>query len=383
MLAPLIPPVITDPSDLAGAAARLATAGRIAMDTEAASFHRYADRVFLVQVSSDVETILVDPIATGDLAPIGAILADSRVEVVFHDADYDLRILDRDYGFRATRVFDTRIAAQLLGEPGVGLSALLEKHFGVRLDKKLQRADWSARPLTPAMVAYAAADTQHLLRLRDLLAARLAEAGRFHWAEEEFVRIEGIRWAPPDRELAHLQLSGARALSPRGKVVLRAVYDWRDATARALDRPPFRVAPNEALVAVARASPTTPGALHRVEGLPQSIARRYEVELLEAVRLGGQMDIVRPDQPRSGPGRPDPRTEARLGRLKEARTRRAAALGLEPGVLCPNATLLAIARAAPTTAAGIALVPELRRWQREALTDEEILRAAAAAEGSQ
>jgi ribonuclease D len=346
------------------------------MDTEAASFHRYTDRVYLVQLSSDDETVLVDPLEASDLGAIGAVLADPRVEVVFHDADYDLRVLDRDYGFRARRVFDTRIAAHLLGEAAVGLSALLEKYFAVTLDKKLQRADWSQRPLPPEMVAYAAADTMHLLALRDELERRMEAAGRLAWAQEEFARLEDIRWTPPERDDAHLRLPGARALSPRAKVVLKALYEWRDDIARSLDRPPFRVAPNEALVAIAREAPATAGALHRVKGLPQAIGRRHEQALLSAVRRGLTERTGRPARRRSSLGRPDADTQARLERLKALRNRRAAALGLEPGVLCPNGTLLAIARASPTTPNDLMGVAELRAWQREVLSEAEILAAA-------
>ena len=142
--------LIQTAAELEALAARLRTEPLLAVDTEAASFHRYHDRVYLVQISSREETAVVDPLAVGTLAPLAQPLADAAVEVVFHDADYDLRLLDREYGFRATNLFDTRIAAQLLNEPGVGLAALLEKHFGLRLDKRFQRADWSARPLSPA-----------------------------------------------------------------------------------------------------------------------------------------------------------------------------------------------------------------------------------------
>src|SRR5512134_3450456 len=182
---------------LASLARRLAANPRIALDTEAASFHRYVDRVYLVQLSSPAETALVDPLAVQDLSPVGALLSDPAVEKIFHDADYDLRILDRDYGFRARRLWDTRIAAQLAGEPAFGLGALLEKYFGIRLSKKLQRADWSQRPLTPEMIEYAAADTAHLPDLRDLLERRLRELSRLAWAEEEFVRLEEVRWTGP------------------------------------------------------------------------------------------------------------------------------------------------------------------------------------------
>src|SRR5690606_36734059 len=107
-------------------------------------------------------------LAVADLAVFGRLLADRAVEVIFHDADYDLRILHRDYGFTATSLFDTRIAAQLLNEPGIGLAALLEKYLGVKLDKKFQRADWSVRPLLPGMLEYAADDTRYLPQLRDI-----------------------------------------------------------------------------------------------------------------------------------------------------------------------------------------------------------------------
>ena len=125
----------------------MARAPRVAVDTEAASFHRYRDRVYLLQLSTHELTAVVDPLAVTDLGAFGALLADPSIEVVFHDADYDLRLLAQEYGYRASRLFDTRVAAQLLNEPGVGLAALLEKYLGVRLDKRFQRADWSARPL--------------------------------------------------------------------------------------------------------------------------------------------------------------------------------------------------------------------------------------------
>ncbi|HLQ22431.1 MAG TPA: ribonuclease D, partial [Gemmatimonadales bacterium] len=133
----------------------------VAVDTEAASFHRYHDRVYLVQLSSRARTAIIDPLAVADLGALGRLLADPDVEIVFHDADYDLRLLDQQFGFRAKRLFDTRVAAQLLNEPGIGLAALLEKYLDVRLDKRFQRADWSTRPLSADMVRYAADDTRH------------------------------------------------------------------------------------------------------------------------------------------------------------------------------------------------------------------------------
>ena len=362
------PQLITRPADLAALVGRLAREQRIGCDTEAASFHRYVDRIYLLQVSSDTETAVIDPLAVNDLTPLGELLARQDLEVVFHDADYDLRALDRDYGFRARRVFDTRVAAQLLGEPAVGLAALLLQYFGVHVDKKLQRADWSTRPLTAEMIRYAAEDTKYLTRLRAVLAERLQAAGRLSWAEEEFLRLEAVRWTPPAPDEGYLRLKGARALPRQAQAALRALHAWREQTARGLDRSPFRVVPNDALLAVARAMPQDTAALHAVAGLPSSLARRHGADLLAAVRAGLDAPAsARPARARAARARPDAAEEARFERLKLLRNRRAAELGLQPGVACPNGALASIARAAPSSVGALEQVPDLRRWQLEAL----------------
>nr|MDQ3082419.1 ribonuclease D [Gemmatimonadota bacterium] len=150
----------------------------IAVDTEGASFHRFIDRIYLLQISTRDRSAIVDPLPIGMPAGLGAILQNPDVEVVFHDADYDLRLLHQDYGWHVNRIFDTRIAAQLLGIKAFGLAALLVQFFDVKLDKKHQRADWSLRPLTRGMLDYAAQDTRYLLDLRDELRSRLEKLGR-------------------------------------------------------------------------------------------------------------------------------------------------------------------------------------------------------------
>ena len=156
----------------------------LAIDTEGASFHRFVDRIYLLQLTVEGRHAILDPIPLGPLSPLGALLESPDVEVIFHDADYDLRLLHQDYGWRVQRIFDTRIAAQLLGIKAFGLAALLEQHFGVVLDKKHQRADWSMRPLTDDMLAYAVQDTAWLPELRDRLAERLVATERLAWARE-------------------------------------------------------------------------------------------------------------------------------------------------------------------------------------------------------
>ncbi len=363
---------IRTPEALAESIAAFRRQPLVGADTEAASFHRYRDRIFLVQLSSrDGRTAIIDPLALPDLAPLGELLADPAVEKVFHDADYDLRILDRDYRFRAARIFDTRIAAQLAGEPAVGLAALLEKYVGVKLAKEHQKADWSRRPLPPAMLEYAAADTQHLPALRDALRDRLTQLGRLAWAEEEFAPLESLRWTgAPDAGDAFQRVKGARALAPRSLAALRELYGWRERLAAEQDKATFRIIGNDALLAVAKALPRSPADLAPVPQLPATLARRHGPALLESVgRALALPETELPRVERSARPPKDAALESRIERLKAARNRVAAELGLDPGVLCGRSTLEAVARTIPTPndRAGLSRVAELRRWQIEVL----------------
>jgi ribonuclease D len=371
------PKLVADPEALAMVVSRLAQQPQVAVDTEAASFHRYVDRVYLVQVSYDGETALVDPLAIDDLTPLGQILADPAIEVIFHDADYDLRILNRDFGFAARNVFDTRIAAQFAGEPQLGLGALLEKYFAVSVNKKLQRADWSRRPLTAEMIEYAADDTRYLLSLRDRLASELDRLNRLAWAKEEFRNLETLRWTQPvGDELAYTRIKGAKALPSRSLAVLRELYDWRERTAQALDRAPFRVLGNASLLAVARAAPRDLTRLNAVTGVPRSAIKRYGDHIVEAVSRG--LAVPRKDLPaikRSARPEHDHSYDRRLERLKVLRNKRAEENSLDPGTLCPNGTLQAIARAAPTTEKQLRAVTELREWQAAVLRPGDVLEA--------
>jgi ribonuclease D len=364
-------PLIQSAAQLETLFERLRREPLLAVDTEAASFHRYTDRVYLLQVSSRNETAVVDPLATRGLGPLGDVLADPEVEVVFHDADYDLRLLDREYGFRATGVFDTRVAAQLLNEPGVGLAALLEKYLGVRLDKRFQRADWSMRPLSPAMLEYAASDTRHLPALRDILKAQLDARGRLSWAMEEFALLDDIRGGQPDGEPGYLRLKGAKALKGRELAVLRELFAWREGVAQRADRATFRVLNNEPMMALAKHPPGDLAALRAVRGISADQVERRGRDILAAVTRG--LEVPDRDLPRieRGPRRAyDAAFDARLERLKAARNRLATELDLQPGVLCPNGTLEAIAKANPQSLEALGQLAELRRWQLRTIGEQ-------------
>src|SRR3954470_19565306 len=255
----------------------------LAIDTEGASFHRFVDRIYLLQLSTRDVSAIIDPLPIGSPGALGRLLEDETVEIVFHDADYDLRLLHQDYGWNVRNIFDTRIAAQLLGLKAFGLAALLEKYFGVKLDKKHQRADWSMRPLTQGMLDYAAQDTIHLLELRDRLKDELVRAGRWEWAREEFTLLEGTRWNGDDSANAFLRIKGARDLTRRELAVLRELVPWRDRIASPLDRATFRVLGNEQLLDISRQQPKTRETLGSIKGMPRAILESRGEELLDAV----------------------------------------------------------------------------------------------------
>ena len=370
---------ITTPAALSELIAAVRREPRVAVDTEAASFHRYRDRIYLLQLTTARETALIDPLAIADLTPLGTVLADPKIEKVFHDADYDLRVLDRDYGFRATHLFDTRIAAQLAGETAIGLAALLEKYQGVKLAKEHQKADWSQRPLPPGMLDYAAADTQHLLALRDTLERRLQTLGRMAWASEEFEHLEALRWTgvSGDDTEGYLRVKGAKGLMPRSLATFRELHRWRETVAEREDKAPFRVIGNEFLIAVSKALPATPADLARIRELPSSLARRHGDALLDGVaRARSLPESELPRLERIARPPKDPGFDACVDQLKAARNKIATELGLDPGILCGRNTLEAVARARPTDRAGLAQVGELRRWQIDVLGDAllEVLR---------
>jgi ribonuclease D len=372
---PHTPLYLDTPAAIDGFLASIADARILALDTEGASFHRFVDRIYLLQLSTREQTAVIDPLPIGTPAGMGKLLEDPAVEVVFHDADYDLRLLQQDYGWNVRNIFDTRIAAQLLGLKAFGLAALLERHFGLKVDKKHQRADWSMRPLTPGMLDYAAQDTINLLELRDKLKAELESAGRWHWAQEEFALLEGTRWSGDDSANAFLRIKGARDLTRRELAVLRELVPWRDGIARQLDRATFRVVGNEQLLEIARQQPTTRDLLGAIKGMPRGLLESRGHEVLDAVQKGlavAEADL--PRFPKAARWDRDPDFDARVNALKTARDAAATRLDLDPGVLAARDRLEAVARKNPTTSDEIATVTELKRWQLEVL-GEDFLRA--------
>ncbi len=336
----------------------------LALDTEGASFHRFVDRIYLLQLSTRDQHAIIDPLPIADPAGLGALVEDPKVEIVFHDADYDLRLLRQDYGWQVRNVFDTRVAAQLLGIKAFGLAALLERSFGLKLDKKHQRADWSMRPLTADMLDYAAQDTMHLLGLRDVLHDELKAKGRLAWALEEFARLESIAWPADDPATGFLKIKGTRDLTRRELALFRELAQWRDATALKLDRATFRVVANEVLFEAARSAPATKEALGRIKGMPRGILERAGDDMLAAIERGQSVpEAELPRFPKSARWDRDPDFDHKVGALKAVRDEAATRLDLDPGVLCSRERMEQVARLLPGETEALARIPEFRKWQ--------------------
>ena len=361
-------------SDLRALSRELLREAAIAVDTEADSFYHYFDKTCLVQIGTSQGLYLIDPLALGgpaELAPLAPVFASKKIRKIFHAAEYDLYVLKRDCSFEFENLFDTMVSAQLLGYPAVGLAALAKRHFGVSLPKDEQRSDWSARPLRENQLVYAAADVTYLVRMAEMLEAKLRELGRFEWAEQEFEALMRRTW--PVREFddaGYLRIKGAKALDATSLAVLRELYLMRDARAREVDRPPFKVLGNRTLMEIAQLQPTQQNDLAGIKGVTELILRRLGREILAAIGRGKSA----PHQPlrkaANGRRRMDRRTERRVERLKRWRATRAKELGLDPGVLCPNTGLEAIAWRDPAIREDLAEVPELKRWFVGAFSQE-------------
>jgi len=267
------PELVQDVHGLERLLEALRPAPAVALDTESNSFHVYRERVCLLQLSTAERDWVVDPLAV-DVRPLGALLCDGR-ETVLHGADYDVRCLWREYGWRLPRLFDTMVAARRLGRAGLGLSALVEARFGVRLSKANQRSDWGRRPLSPDQLAYAALDTHYLLPIAEELRGELERQGLAEQAHAEFRRIAAVE--PKEKvfdEEGWRRLKGARDLDAQGRAVLRALWIAREARASEADRPPFKVLAEQAMVEIARLRPASGEALARIPGVTPQVQKR-------------------------------------------------------------------------------------------------------------
>lgn len=279
--------LITAREHLEEVCAELARCPRLAFDTESNGFYAYKERVCLVQISSPTSDYIVDPIAIRELDALGPLFADPGIEKLFHAGEYDVLCLKRDYGFAFANLYDTMIAARILGIKELGLAAAIERHFGLVISKKLQRADWGKRPLTHEMIKYAQGDTHFLMRVADEQKKQLIESGRWDDAVEAFRELEKLE--PTVRDFdpeGYWKLVGRREISGPAIASLKEIWLYRDQQAESRDRAPFRVMPEDLMARIAEALPATREELAAVKGMGPYILERFGAGLLACVQRG-------------------------------------------------------------------------------------------------
>jgi ribonuclease D len=376
-----LPVWVRTADDLGALAETLRGAAAIAVDTEADSLHHYPGKLCLVQLADDRgHAHLVDPLALQSLAALGPLFADPGIEKIFHAADNDLGYLKRLYGFTVVRLFDTALAARLLGVTSLSLDGLLLQYLGVEPVKSRQKDDWSRRPLSAEQETYALNDVLHLIPLRQRLTAELEANGRLGWVEEECAALAAL--VMPDKVTdpeAYLRLKGAKDLDRRGLAILRELHAAREALALRLDRPPFMILGNESLVGLAAKRPHSNEDILAVPGCTVNVLRRSGPPILEAVARGEAMpeDELPVRQPAPRPNVPAA-VRRRAEALRAWRGLAAKELGLDPGVLFPQRLIDRLAAEPPAGRRALEQVDGVRRWRVELFGDA-LLKALAAA----
>lgn len=338
------------------------------MDLESNGFHRYPERVCLLQVAFAGKSYLIDPLSIEDMSPLGELLGAPSVWKIFHAADYDIRSLDRDWHFHVTPLFDTSIAAAFVGHRSLGLASLLKECLGVDIpkSKRLQRADWTLRPISAELQEYAASDVRYLFRLASILRERLDDLGRTGWVREECERLANVRFVPPNIDAAFLTVKGSRDLNGRELAILQSLHGFREREARNRDRPPFKIFSDAAMVTLAG---NRDCALSEVKGLGRYAYGGRASGVRKAIRQGLEAEPVRrprnkrEDRPRVGTGERKVVRE-RLRLLKQWRLDLALALDLDPGLLWPARSLERIS-ANPCHIESDLHDSSVRHWQRE------------------
>jgi len=355
-------------AELEALSERIGAAERVALDTEADSLHNYFEKVCLIQLSLGDGHYIVDPLAGLELGGFLAALADKPL--IFHGGDYDLRMLRASLGFRARgEIFDTMIAAQLLGVEQIGLAALIERFFGVTIEKAGQKSDWSRRPLSEKQLSYAVNDTRHLEALADCLARELSERGRLAWHMESCRAMVQSSGRDKLRDPEDVwRIKGAGRLTRSQLAYLRELWHWRDDHAMRANRPPFMIFGNQQileLIAWAESHPGVP--LQQGPKLPRNIRGPLLTTLDEAIARAAAMSQVQwPELRRREHGEaPSAKCVERIDALRGACARIAAELGIAASTLAPKAAIEAIARSQPRTVDEIMESGGLLRWQAE------------------
>ncbi len=330
----------------------LAVQDRVAVDTESNSLHAYREQVCLLQFSSSRVDYLVDPLALNDLSMLAPIFANSKIEKIFHAAEYDLICLRRDFGFKFINLFDTMQAARIVGYSAVGLDRLLGEKFGIQMDKRHQKADWAARPLTADQVHYARLDTHYLFDLRDVLEKELIERDRLQFALEDFSRacLDGEPKQKNNGE-SWERFAGRKDLSLRELTILSYLCKWRDKEAEKLNRPMYKVVMDDVLITLSKNPPEQKVDLSAA-GLSEKQIKLWGDAILSAIDDGIHAVPVKRKQP-------EPKNDAvlrRMEKLKQWRKNLGLEMKVESDIILPKPYLYALSENPPKSLDELAIL---------------------------
>ena len=333
----------------------------LAVDTEANSLYAYQERVCLIQISTLDADYLIDPLAIEDFTSLIDIFKNPKIEKIFHASEYDVIMLAKDLGFQFANIFDTMLAARILGREKMGLNTLLEEFFGIQVDKRYQKADWGKRPLPMGMLRYAQIDTHYLIDLRNILFAELLQAERWPLAQEDFalacrpLTLNGHKLPPCWRG------RDIQNLSPRNAAVYQKLCEYRDGIAKKRDQPLFKVLSSKDLLTLAEACPQTQNELRSLRGLSQRSIQQHATGLLKAIQAGLEAEPFLPPHPKR-------KTSAYLNRiqaLKQWRTTAAKKMGVNSSVILPRHILHTVANKNPHTPEELAQILKEVPWRLE------------------
>ena len=357
---------IQTPAELEQFVSRINQEKIIAVDLEADSMFHFQEKVCLLQMAGNGENVVIDPLEVNDLSALAPIFKDKDVCKVFHGSDYDVRSLYRDFSIEINNLFDTQLASMFMGQRETSLGAVVCNRFGIQLDKRYQKKDWSQRPLPDGMIEYAASDVYHLIPLARMLMDELEEKGRLGWVKEECDYLSEVRPMENGSDPLFLRFRGAGRLPRRNLAALEGLLQYRRKLAEKKDRPLFKVISNTALLKIA-----TEMAMEAARCLSAKQIRIYGKPLSAIVKKANALaEKDLPVYPRKRRPSVSPRVPERIKIIKDWRDRLADGLGLDPALLFNKALMTAIAVKKPADRQGLRNVEGIRNWQVKAFGKE-------------
>ncbi len=347
----------------------------IAVDIESAAFYKYYSKVNLIQIATRKEAAIIDPQVISDFTPFQEFASKNKCMWLFHGGDFDISMLAKNLQIFIPRMFDTKKAAELIGIKELGLRALTEKYLGFTLDKHLQRCDWSKRPLTKAMIEYGLLDAVCLIPVYDCLLQEVCELDRLEWVMEEcdFIAKQAREAHTQEPDPYAFHIKGSSYLSLRSLAVLREVWTLREEIASELDRAPFMLLSNQALLEIARICPRSLAGLNTIKGMNHEFLSKYGTEIQKAIREGLNAELVDLEKPVQYHSREELLNawEGELAKaIKEVRDKIAVKENIPPSVLAPSHALYSLAKARPQTLGELVQSEILHEWQARLLANE-------------